>query len=433
MVHQPKRCAKERVRLLLLGLAVVDVQDRVVAALRDAGLSDVQARLSIAPVHQVIPHSVLAEIEAFVRLFDRITTREAWQTTVTVDAAEVARVARPETCFFSAWDFHVPPDRPSEWQLVEFNDNGSGFLLAALLNRHHFELGNVAQRGSIEAPASYDSFAAKLLAMIRAEGEAFFGEPLHGPVLILDDRESMQVGRFRQELVLLQRICRAAGWISEIASPSETKWDGKCLFHDDTPIRFVVNRSTDFLWEGEEFSAVRAAYESRSVYVAPNPFTYSTRSDKRLLEWLSTQVRDSEVGILPEERKFLGAHVPETRLLREENVDELVSQRDSLFFKPCHGFASHGLLPGARVGRTRLRRLLKKGHAYVAQRSAPKSRLSTSDGVELWVDLRVWAYRGERFLLSGRASRKPDGLDLSPPGGWLATYAESLPNRDDER
>jgi hypothetical protein len=45
------------------------------------------------------------------------------------------------------------------------------------------------------------------------------------------------------------------------------------------------------------------------------------------------------------------------------------------------------------------------------------------DGVSLWTDLRVWAYLGERFLLSGRASVRPDGIDLSPPGGWLATYA----------
>jgi len=33
--------------------------------------------------------------------------------------------------------------------------------------------------------------------------------------------------------------------------------------------------------------------------------------------------------------------------------------------------------------------------------------------VSLWTDLRVWAYRGERVLLSGRASRHPDSVDLS--------------------
>ena len=45
------------------------------------------------------------------------------------------------------------------------------------------------------------------------------------------------------------------------------------------------------------------------------------------------------------------------------------------------------------------------------------------DGARLWTDLRVWAYRGEIVLLSGRASTHPDRLDLAPPGGWLPTYA----------
>jgi len=37
--------------------------------------------------------------------------------------------------------------------------------------------------------------------------------------------------------------------------------------------------------------------------------------------------------------------------------------------------------------------------------------------------VRVWAYRGRRFQIAGRASQRPDRLDLSPPGGWLPTYA----------
>jgi len=90
-----------------------------------------------------------------------------------------------------------------------------------------------------------------------------------------------------------------------------------------TASRFVINRSTDFFWEGEAFSALRTAYAEGSVFVAPNPFTYATRSDKRLLEPLSRPVSDAELGILPDERALLSVHVPETRLLRPENVDEL--------------------------------------------------------------------------------------------------------------
>jgi hypothetical protein len=90
------------------------------------------------------------------------------------------------------------------------------------------------------------------------------------------------------------------------------------------------------------------------VPVAPNPFTYATRSDKRLLEPLSTPQNDVELGVRPDERALLSVHVPETRVLRPENVDELARDKAQWFFKPCHGFASHGILTAAQVGRRRL-------------------------------------------------------------------------------
>jgi hypothetical protein len=39
--------------------------------------------------------------------------------------------------------------------------------------------------------------------------------------------------------------------------------------------------------------------------------------------------------------------------------------------------------------------------------------------------LRVWAYRGERFLISARASKRADLLDLASPGGWLPTFVQN--------
>ena len=386
-------------------------------------MADVPERLGIAPVHQEIPRAILTDIEEFIRVFDRVTSRRAWQERATTESPEITRFERSECCFFSAWDFHVPEDRPEAWQLVEFNDNGSGLLLAALLNRHHYELSELERRQDLEPPAEDSAFAGRLASMIRAEAEGFWGAPLHELVLILDAAESIEQGRFRDELRGLRDVCRQAGWRAELATPAETIWDGTRLRLRGEPVAFVVNRSTDFYFEHADLAALSSAYRSQNVYVAPNPFTYATRSDKRLLEWLSNPARDSALGILPEERAVLSAHVPETRVVLEQDIDELAGERDDWFFKPSHGFASRGLLHGADVGRTRLRRLLKKGESYVAQRKAPKLRLETGQGVSLWADLRVWAYRGERFLLSGRASRSPDRLDLSPPGGWLPTYA----------
>ncbi|HUZ91425.1 MAG TPA: hypothetical protein VMU78_05940, partial [Methylocella sp.] len=152
------------------------------------------------------------------------------------------------------------------------------------------------------------------------------------------------------------------------------------------------------------------------------PFSYATRSDKRLLEWLSLPDLDKDLGIEPLERQFLSAHVPETHIVRAENLEMLVQKKHDFVFKPLHGFAGRGLLNSAEVGRARLRRLLKHGEDYVAQRWVPKP-CTEVDGAPIWTDLRVWAYRGEIFLLSGRASRRLDRLELTSPGGWLPTYA----------
>jgi hypothetical protein len=168
-----------------------------------------------------------------------------------------------------------------------------------------------------------------------------------------------------------------------------------------------------------------SAYRAGSVYVAPNPFTYATRSDKRLLEWLSLPDWDKDLGIEPAERRILNAHVPETHLIRNENLDALAQRKQDFAFKPLHGFAGRGLLASAAIGRARLRRLVNRGEDYVAQRWVAKPCLQI-DGAAVRTDLRVWAYRGEILHLSGRASRRTDRLDLAPPGGWLPTYAAAV-------
>ena len=402
--------------------------DRFFSALEKAGMPGIPGEFSVTTQHQEIPHAVLTGIDAFARIFDAVTARPSWREAVTKLGPEIARRERPETCFFSAWDFHLPPDRPDAWQLIEFNDNGSGLLFAGLIDRLFYELSGLGERRDIEPPLAFSAFADHVLGLVEREARAFFGEVPRGLFLVLDDAESLERGMFRRELLLLRDLFRGRGWKAEVASPAETQWDGRCLLAAGDEVSFIVNRSTDFLWEGEVFAPVRDAYREGRVYVAPNPFSYVTRSDKQLLELLSRPQRDAELGIRAEERAVLSAHVPETWVLRDDNLEELARRREELVFKPIHGFAGRGLLESTRVGRSRLRRLLKQGRGYVAQQRVPKPCLAVegAEGTPLWTDLRVWAYRGERFLVSGRASRRPDVLDLTPPGGWLPTFARTL-------
>jgi hypothetical protein len=399
------------------------VKEGFFTALMTGGVPEVPQEFSVVPRAQAIPRSTLAEIDNFIKLFDRVTSRPAWRQSVISAAPEIARLPRREVCFFTAWDFHLSAEQG--WQLIECNDNGSGFMFAALINRLFYELSDFAQDRSMEEPPSMAAFTERLGGFIERESKGFFGAPPDGLFVVLESGDALRSGKFYQEFILLRDLLRKRGWPAEIASPEDLRWDGNGLLLYRQPVAFVINRCTEFFWEAAPFAPLRKAYMEGKVYVAPNPFSYATRSDKRLLEFLSLPNWDRELGILPDERAVLSAHVPATYLIREENVDEIARAKADFFFKPAHGFASHGVLSSAQVGKRRLSQLLRKGNPYVAQKMIPKPTL-VSEGMEgnatLWTDLRVWAYRGERYLISGRASKQPDLLDLAPPGGWLATF-----------
>ena len=388
-------------------------------ALHAAGLPQVPNEFSVVPQHQIIPRAILTEISEFIRVFDRVTGRKAWQAATFRHAPAIAHLWRSEVCFFSAWDFHLPPEGGC-W-LIEFNDNGSGFLFAAIINALYYESAGLAGEALIRAPLSLAAFELHIADLVKRE-EACFSEHPGDVVLVLEDADALQKGKFRRELELLIELLRRHGFNAALASPADLRFDGRRALFNEQAVGFIINRSTDFFWAGQEFSSLRSAYQHGSVYVAPNPFTYATRSDKGLLEWLSRPDWDKDLGIEPGERRILRKHLPETHVVRTENLDELTRRKQDFAFKPLHGFAGRGLLSSAAIGRTRLRRLVAHDHGYVAQRWVPKPCLQIN-GAPIWTDLRVWAYRGEIFNLSGRASRLPDRMDLAPPGGWLPTYA----------
>ena len=102
------------------------------AALQAGGMPAVPGEFSVVLQHQIIPNAILAEISDFILTFDHVTARQAWQAAALLDAPAIVQLRRPEVCFFSAWDFHLPPE--GGWQLIEFNDNGSGFTFAVIVN-----------------------------------------------------------------------------------------------------------------------------------------------------------------------------------------------------------------------------------------------------------------------------------------------------------
>ena len=389
--------------------------------LRAAGIPGVPDEFSVTFAHQAIPAPVMAEIDDFIRVFEDVTTRPAWRESVIASSGHGLPVKRPEVCFFSAWDFHLPPDGP--WQVIEFNDNGSGLLYAGFINEGFHALLEPDRQAALEAPPTAAELRERIKHMVRREAEGFFGAFPDGLFLILDEPEALERGKFGGEMEMLGELFREQGWPAAVASTAELRWDGERLWRGGEPVSFIVNRSTDFFLEKETTRPLREAFLDGGVYVAPNPFTYATRSDKRLLEFLSLPSWDRELGIEAQERAVLSRHIPETHVLRPDNIDAIVENRDRFVFKPMRSHASRGFLPSARVGRSRLQRLVRRGEGYVAQRKVGRPRIDLDGDSFVWADLRVWAYRGERVLLSGRTSIDADSLDLRPPAGWMPTFA----------
>ena len=87
--------------------------------LNASGIPKVPDEFSVTCVPQTVPRATLAEIERFVRVFDAVTTRPRWQQEVTHARPDTLRTGPQEVCFFSAWDFHLPPGEAS--QVIEFS------------------------------------------------------------------------------------------------------------------------------------------------------------------------------------------------------------------------------------------------------------------------------------------------------------------------
>jgi hypothetical protein len=67
--------------------------------LERAGLPKVPQEFSVVPVAQAITDKTMKEIAAFIRCFDRVTTRALWQRSVTTDDPDNLPMNHPEVCF----------------------------------------------------------------------------------------------------------------------------------------------------------------------------------------------------------------------------------------------------------------------------------------------------------------------------------------------
>ena len=158
-------------------------EEAFIGALRAAGLVSAGELYSVALAHQAVTASTLSAITQFVSTFDRIAAREAWMAAVTREAPAIAQAKRREACFFSTFDFHLLPK--GGFQMIDFNDNGSGLLFAGLVNAVYYETAGLGRDPSLQSPIAIAELRQRVGEFIETEATSFFGASPEGLYMIL--------------------------------------------------------------------------------------------------------------------------------------------------------------------------------------------------------------------------------------------------------
>jgi hypothetical protein len=362
-----------------------------------------------------VAHRHVETMGEVVQLLARLPRLEGYRDWALSGAPEVAAADTGPRGVFFGFDFHLAEDGP---RLIEVNTNAGGALLCLHLAR--------AQRACCDAVAPLtvggadaEQIEGRWLETFREEWDHFGASRELRSVAIVDQDPRAQF--LYPEMQLFRRLFEDAGLRCEVLDPRELRWDGERLRTANGTVDLVYNRLTDFYLQETTSAALRDAYEARAVAVTPNPHVYALLADKRNLLAFSDDTLLATWGLDDRGREILRRTVPETRLVRPQDADELWSRRKELFFKPRTSHGSRGAFDGGKLTRKTFASILEG--SYVAQRKVPPAeRTLWVDGEErrLKVDLRCVAYAGEVQLISARLYRGQT-TNMRTEGGGLAT------------
>jgi hypothetical protein len=307
-------------------------------------------------------------------------------------AADARAAQRP---LLLSYDVHPAPGGPV---LIEVNTNAGGLLTAIHAARHGNECCPDWEQGRLEQRL-VELFRRDLLGPSPADT---------GVLAIVDDALASQP--LLPEMHGIARLLAPHARRVLVVDAAELTYDAGRLRHGITPIDRVYWRSTDFLLEQPEHTAIRRAVDEGTTVLGPSPAAYAAIADKRrLLDWSASPAlaRDDKSG--------LAFRVAETHLLGSRPLAQWQAERAEWVFKPASGYASRGVYVGKSISRQRLDQLPPD---YLVQRYAPHAEVQR-DGAAWKYDLRFFADRGE---VIGAVARVFQGqvVGMRAPGSGFA-------------
>jgi len=359
----------------------------------------------------------IQQMKAVIDAIYHVARLERYQEKVLQWVPDIAATSPGPKGVFFGYDFHLTNDGP---KLIEVNTNAGGVLLllhvasaqkACCSEVENFVTGRL-DAGDLEL-AFIDMFRSELHAQMP-------GNVLRRVGIVDESPAEQYLG---PEFILFQEMFARHGIDAVIADPGEFEILGSRLYAQGKDIDLVYNRLTDFYLQSESCSTLSDAYKSGVAAFTPNPHAHAIFANKRNLTILSDASCLRSLGVDSESIRVLESSVPNTRLVTQDNADDLWARRRELFFKPNCGHGSRGTYKGAKLTKKTWESILAAD--YVAQELVlPSERLVVVDGDQrsMKLDVRCYVYDGEIQLLGARMYRGQTTNFRTDGGGLAAVF-----------
>jgi hypothetical protein len=243
------------------------------------------------------------------------------------------------------------------------------------------------------------------------------------------------------EFELFREFFEAQGYPTVICTPEQLEFSNNTLRVGDFQIDIVYKRLlvNEYLPIIREYPALLDAYRAGAICMV-NSFQSKLIHKKALFAVLTDQKRATLFS--REEQAAIRAHVPWTRLVREEKsdyfgqkvdlIEYIKANRNKLVLKPNDDYGGHGITIGwnsnEAVWHTALKEALANGD-YLAQERVPTARevfpALTADGTieftEQLVDLDPLLFNGRVRSAFTRLS-STELANVSSGGGMVPTF-----------
>ncbi|ADL55867.1 hypothetical protein [Gallionella capsiferriformans] len=341
----------------------------------------VKSRGLFADVSVFVSATQLQQMQGVISAVERVVNNDKW----IIDNGQPATGNRCAKGVFYGYDFHLNAEGA---HLIEINTNAGG----AFLNRVLIESQRTLPGDAVSLPGLDTLF----VEMFRREWQLARGEAPLGCIAIVDEQPEQQY--LYPEFLIAQRQFERAGIRAVIVDPAELRGCDDGLYLGEQKIDLIYNRLTDFTLQ--QYPVLLQVYLNDQVVLTPNPEHYERYADKRNLARLTDADELRDLDVCENDIATLLAGIPHTFVVRSDLENRLWSDRKSLFFKPCFGYASRGAYRGEKLTRRVFGEILQA--AYVAQQLAAPGERAIADDVTLKYDVRCYVYDGVIQLVAAR-------------------------------